>query len=696
MVAASASSVYAQDTETASDEVIVVRGQKIERTLLETQASVAVVTARDIVEKDLQSFREAFRITANVIDADFVDAGFVIRGVNSEGLTPGGSPLATFYVDGAPQTVQGTRRGARGLFDVQQVEVYRGPQATLTGRASLAGAIYVTTQDPTYEWDYASRFTVGENETAEAGIAFGGPIIDDVLAVRVAGEVQRSESNLNFDGYEQYDAFDEFVEDEYYQIRSKLLFEPKFLNGGRALLTYSFAHDSPTYDDIAGPGLGFEYDERRGDLNAGTPFFQENRSADNHTGVLDVTYPLSETLSLTSLSTYNFTDLDRPSINAGTPGEVFVAEGTEEQSFATQEFRLNSYTDTLDWVLGVFLTDEQFETDRTLSNFFSGGRTDISRPESQLRSAAVFGEADWRFAEGWTLTAGGRLHYEEQENDLFFARDFTDPAQDDVLTDPDVFEAENSVFLPKAAISYEVAPNQTVGLLVSTGFRSGGAGIDGTDGSIYEFDEEYATNTELSYRGRFADGRLNVAANLFYMDWTDQQVEVQTDPLDFASRRTENAAESHSYGFELEAQAQVTRDFTAFAAVGHVQTEFDSFDEGSVIDFSGLPFPESPEWTVAFGGDYEHPSGFFLGADARYVDAYFARDFQNAPIDTVGDYTTANLRAGYRAERWSLTVFSDNAFDEEYFTYRDVIGDFDCCATLGPRRLTGVTLRFDR
>jgi outer membrane receptor protein involved in Fe transport len=62
-------------------------------------------------------------------------------------------------------------------------------------------------------------------------------------------------------------------------------------------------------------------------------------------------------------------------------------------------------------------------------------------------------------------------------------------------------------------------------------------------------------------------------------------------------------------------------------------------------------------------------------------------------VDKVGDYFIANLRAGYRADRWSITVFSDNIFDEEYFLYKDVIGTFDCCGTLGPRRVTGVTLR---
>lgn len=126
----------AKDETASHEERIIVVGQKTKQTLLATQSRGAVVAAEDIREKDLTSSREAFRTMDNVIDADFVDAGFIIRGINSEGLTPGGAPLAAIYIDGAEQTGQGARRGARGLWDVQQVEVYRGPQSTLSCRAA--------------------------------------------------------------------------------------------------------------------------------------------------------------------------------------------------------------------------------------------------------------------------------------------------------------------------------------------------------------------------------------------------------------------------------------------------------------------------------------------------------------------------------------------------------------------------------
>jgi outer membrane receptor protein involved in Fe transport len=485
--------------------------------------------------------------------------------------------------------------------------------------------------------------------------------------------------------------YDEFIEDEYYQLRGKVLFTPAGGEGLRAVLSYAFAHDSPTYDDIAGPLFGHTYEERRGDLNAATPFFQANRSADNHNVALEVTYPFGM-MAFTSLTTYAFTRLDRGSVNEGTPGEVFFARGFEDQGYTTQEFRLNYDSEMLKAVAGVYGSIDKFELDTFSTNFFSGGRTDIQLPESETRNIAVFGEASYMFVPTWEATLGGRLLYETEERDHYFSRDFTNPALTDILR---VGHSENDItaFLPKAGIVKYLAEGHSLGFTVQRGFRAGGAGIDANDGSAYTFAPEYTWNFEASYRASFFANRVTLAANAFYTDWKDQQIEVRLIPGDFTSTVVLNAGSSHLYGGELDARFQFTPELSGFAAIGYVKTEFDDF-VSTVGNFNGFPFPESPEWTIAGGLDYEHMSGFFAGADARHVSSYLARDIQNAPPDHVGDYVVANVRLGYRADRWSMTFFSDNVFNEEYFLYRDIAGTSDCCATLGPRRVTGVTLNF--
>ena len=679
------SSALAQEDEV--DEIIIY-GERTEKTLQDTAASVAVITADVINEKNIENFRDAFRLFGNVIDADWVDAGFVIRGVNSEGLTPGGSPLAAVYVDGAQQTVQGARRGARGLWDIQQVEIYRGPQSTLSGRAALAGAIYIRSKDPTFEWDFASRLTGGTDETAEGAIAFGGPISNSV-AFRIAAEYQSRENDLAYPGFEQYVRFDDFIEDEYYQVRGKLL-----ANFGdvETLLSYSFSHDSPIYRDIAGPGLGFEYAEQRGDFNL--PFFQDTREADNSTLSLQIQSPFGDALTFTSLTTFNDTDLEKPSINQGTPGEVFTSFGTDDQQLLTQEFRLNSTPSETgrQWVAGLYFQDESQDSNNRRSVFFGGGREDFSLSKSALTNFAIFGEIVWPLSELWALTLGGRIDYTDTTADLFFARDNFDPGFPDTETTGSSSNDETN-FLPKVGIERSLGDDRSIALTVQRGFRIGGAGIDGSDGSPFEFDAEYTWNYEVAYRSRILDGRGTLNANVFYTDWDDQQVEVQLVPGDFTSTVTLNAGKSNLYGAEIESSFSFSDEVSGFASVGFVETEFDEF-VSSIGDFSGLEFPEAPNLTLAAGIDWRSASGIFAGVDAKYVDEYLARDLQNTPVDVVGDYTVANVQIGYRTGNWTVTLFSDNVFDEEYFVYRDVLGDSDCCATLGTQRVSGITVSY--
>lgn len=167
---------------------ITVYGARTTQTLADVTASVGIVTDDEIERRALRGFRDSFRLLGNVRDADWTDADFVLRGISSEGLTPGGTPLASYYVDGIQQTIQGTRRGSRGLWDTEQVEVYREPQST------LAGAIYVKTKDPVFRFEAAARGMGGEDELSTGAGMVNVPLIEEQVALPVAGEYQRSES----------------------------------------------------------------------------------------------------------------------------------------------------------------------------------------------------------------------------------------------------------------------------------------------------------------------------------------------------------------------------------------------------------------------------------------------------------------------------------------------------------------------
>ncbi|WP_323572250.1 TonB-dependent receptor [Rhizobium sp. 28DA2] len=248
-------------------QAITIYGARNATTLASTSSSIGIVTAQEIADGQIHSFRDSFRRMANVMDGDWADAGFIIRGVSSEGLVPGGAPLATLYIDGVQQTVRGARRGARGLFDVEQVEVYRGPQSTLSGRAAMAGAIYIKTKDPTFEKEAELSTTIATGNLYGTGFMFNAPLMDDQLAVRISGEVQRSKNDINYPTFAGYENYNEFTHDFYYQVRGKVLFEPAEMPETRALLSYSFSHDNPAVRDIGGPkgSTPFSFDQKRGD-----------------------------------------------------------------------------------------------------------------------------------------------------------------------------------------------------------------------------------------------------------------------------------------------------------------------------------------------------------------------------------------------------------------------------------------------
>lgn len=656
---------------------IVIYGARDVQALEDSAASVAVVDSETIESRSIESFRDAFRMMANVIDADWVDAGFVIRGVNSEGLVPGGAPLASLYIDGVQQTGNGARRGARGLWDVEQVEVYRGPQSTLSGRAALAGAIYLKTKDPEFERQFAVQGSLGNLDSRGGAFMANLPIIDEQIALRVSAEYERSETDINYPTYTGYAGYDDLIEDEYYQIRGKLLLTPADLPDTRALISYSFSHDSPTSSDIAGPGLGFEFDEERGDFNL--PVFTEPRNNDVHNVAAEVTHQITDALKFTSLSTLSYSDLTRNSINVGTPGETNVLIGGQEQTLATQEFRLNYAEGRWSGVAGLYGALEYDDNGFERPDYF--GRHDISRSERDTANIAAFGEATYEFVPTWKVTGGLRADFTTVDSYSFFSRNGA--VTTDLATEHDEF-----VLLPKIGLSKDLDESQTVGATIQRGFRSGGSSVISSTGEAYSYDPETTWNYELFYKARLLEDRLTLGANVFFQDWDDQQVEVQTIPNDFLSDKIVNAASSRSYGFEVSADYKVTEEISTFLAVGYVHSEFLDFSDLSIGDVTGLPFPEAPDWTIAFGARYQHETGFYVGADAKYVSSYLAR-FGTAPQEYLDERFIVNLQAGYKTDRWELNAYVENAFDESYFVYNDN----DIAATLGDGREFGVRLK---
>ena len=680
-------------------EPILLYGARTVTTLEEATASVAVVKGEPEAAPVAQTLRDSFRRMANVGAGDWTDDGIVIRGVNSEGLVPGGAgaPLASLYVDGVQQTLEGTRRGAaRGMFDVEQVEVYRGPQSTLSGRAALAGAIYVRTKDPEFERSGAAQATFGEDGKRQFGLAYGDSIGERV-AFRLSGEWSEKDSDLNYPSYERFKKYDDFASDDFYTFRGKLLLLPTGEETTRILINAAHAYDSPDYNEIAGPywsAASPGYGGRRGDLYGALtpepyasmvgelPAFQEARETRvNNLGV-ELTHDFTDELRLTSLTGFSRSATERESINVGTPGEFLQTEGEFTQRNLSQELRLNYDSGPLSVTGGLYAgraNNDAWRESMLLSY-------DQSRNTAEITNLAAFGEASYEVLPGLRAIAGGRVDRISQDQTAFYSvNGFT--------TSDTKTKFSDTVFLPKLGLEYAFADGQTLAFVYQHGYRPGGSAIRSSDGTIYSYDPEYAKNYEISWRGDFLDGRLKFGANLFYQDWRDQQIEILADPTNPVSAYLANAGKSESYGGELEVSYAATDKLDLYASLGLLRTEFKDFNLASWgADFSGLSFPNAPERSFAAGFRWGGDEGFFAAASAKYVSSSMSRLEQGVGRPaTLKPRTLVDAEIGYAWDKLKLTAYADNLFDKEYFVYEYGPG---AMATLGDRRELGLRLDY--
>ncbi|WP_245443815.1 TonB-dependent receptor [Mesorhizobium sp. DCY119] len=657
---------------------ITIYGARDATTLNDTTASVGIVNAKAIEDGQIRHTQDAYRRLANVLDSATVNSGFVIRGMSSEGFVPGGAPVGSLYVDGILQTRYNARFGARNLWDVEQVEVYRGPQSTLSGRAAMSGAVYIKSKDPTFDKEVEVSGTVGSNHLVGTAFLMNAPLIEDQVALRISGAFERSRSDVSYSSLKDYAGYDDLTTDVSGTIRAKLLLTPSEMPDTRALLTYAYSKDRPN-DRLVG------LDSGRGDFNFIT--YTEYRWTEVHNLGLEIKHDFSDALRFTSQTGFQYGINTRRSVDADTPGIDNGIWGTDDDSIFTQELRLNYEGDRWKWVAGVFGSHQVFDG---WSRFVVAPYQLDDQQTRKTSNLAVFGEATYEFADSWFATLGGRLDYLEETNTeqnsfIMF------PGTPVFSGDPASFDEVN--FVPKIGLSKEFSDNQTVGFTYTQGFRSGGSYVNRSDPTfpLVTYDPEYSQSYELSYKGTLLDDRLRLNANLFYTNYEDQQIEIRPPSPIPGYRITENAASSRAWGFEIEPTYQVTDQFSAFASIGYLNTRFLEFDHGGLGDQSGKAFPEAPEWSFGFGGRYEFENGIYVGADAKYTSDYNSR-FGTGGMYDIDSRFIVNAQAGFKKDNWEITAFVENLTDEKYFTIVDP--DYTpAFGQAGPRRSFGLNLR---
>lgn len=729
---------------------IVVTGMKFDRTLQDTPESVKVFTSEEIERQNLVSVYDLIDRTAN-LSSTFAKSGFSIRGISNTNVSGYGfGDLATIYLDGSPLPSEAAAGGPLDLWDLEQAEILRGPQSTLQGRNALAGAIILKTADPSFDWRGKARAMITDADGEyRLAAALGGPIIDDVLAFRVAGELARGDGlikNRLTGGH--------YARTNSDVVRAKLLFTPAGADGVQIKASYlydrHFGNDGRGYVFSDVPNA---WDNRH--VLANRPTFTRT-SADLFT--FDVTLPISTVFTLSSVSTYNhlktFSTYD---------GEL-RAEDESYGDFATnqkifsQELRLTFDSGPLQGLLGGYysrtknpasdsnstfsldpdadlgltpqvtaLLQSQFGLPADQALFFAQQARALYPPRIfiasdqryavDIETMALFGDANWEVAPGLKLLAGFRYDHERQkvanDNVVILNTQLPDPANPlfspliagivqtiNGLLSQQVANANSAgpesattykAFLPKGGVSWEIAPDKTLSAIVQRGYRSGGSGVNPGRATTHVYDPEYTWNYELSLRTQWLDRRLTLNANAFYVDWKDQQVYVQLSDNVY-DYETQNAGSSRVWGFEVESAFDVTERLNLYGSAGYANSKFLDFQtsNGQVLDLSGFEFANAPRWTWAAGLDWRHPSGFSANLNVNYRGAQFQDIRDQSGGRNVPSRTLVNAKVGYSNDNFGAYLVATNLFDDKYYDYQyENAGRLQ--ALFGEPRMIGLT-----
>lgn len=672
-------------------DAVVVKGEKLGRTLNETASSVSVTTGKQIEQYGDESVYDLTRRVGNAL-AD-KDGGLSLRGVSSGGASFG-SPVISVYVDGVALDQTATNSNAVDAFDVEQVEILRGPQSTSQGRNALAGAVVSTTRDPTPEWEALARTRLADSGSQQFAFAGGGPLAETLGFRLTANRTQSASDVVNVTRNDaKWDQGRDLL------LRGKLAYAPSAIAGLKTVLAYT-----DTRQDVA-PGFIFISDAD-GEAFRRKATDNVDFAGDSRARLLSLkaelpfagVFTLSSTTGGTKSGSSQFSDYDSTERDGGT--FLFEREGNN----LSQELRISARNwGNRSGVLGIYASRFGDRFDGEIRNIEVPVSTVVPAPgtdnviarvdvdyftDDRGQNTALFGEMDFAFGKGFTLTTGLRYDRESREVETLYVVTRADGfvGGNQTLPPIDLLPALNaagvvpasggvqradgsySALLPKLGLRWEISKAWTVFATYSEAYRAGGIevlqGAGENGGGINQFDPEYTRNYELGFRA-MPIKKVGLNLNVYYVQWRDQQVSVR-DPDDQFNFFTDNAASSALYGTELEANWRPLRGLNLYLSTGYARTEFKEYVNGGV-DLSGNEFTRAPRYTGSVGGSYKHRSGVFASASHSVSTGYFVTPENTA--DQRGDSRRLlDARLGWQGRVVSIYAYGRNLLDQDYET----------------------------
>jgi outer membrane receptor protein involved in Fe transport len=648
-IAAAAAAAQAEPAEPPRDATadIVVTGERVRRSLRETQSSVYVATQADIEGQPVDRVEQVLAFVPNVQLGNGSE-GPAIRGLDTTGALQGlpaflggNRPRTTLIIDGRRQTYHEFVFGSAPVWDLERIEVFRSPQTTTQGQNSIAGAIFAYTRAPSFEPEYRARLIAGNFQTRQMSAVASGPIAGDEVAFRVAGDFRYSHTTSRI---ADRAAGADPNHDVYGQVRAKLLVKPAALPNSQMTLTYSHLQSQapqivpvtpPFHDRRDADGL---YGTFRVNVDSMTAAMRHDAGQLTTSVTLTAGESLSRRLAFPGLGQARIKGRDWSAeavVNWGREGPLRAVGGASRTHLALRQF-----------------------IDLSLISA-------LGRFHDAQDSTGLFGEINATILPGAVVTAGIRYQRDRQNR----SGALTTP----LAAIPLEFDHTFHAWLPKLSLAYDFSPAVRAGVLVQKAYNPGGTTLRFDIARPDNFEAETLWDIELFARARLGRG-LNASANLFYYDMKNAQrakgIDI-TGPAGFEVGFADlfNAPKARSYGLEAELDWRPSSRLSSRFALGLLHTRIIRSADG-YAEFEGNQFGRSPHLSAAASVDWDATPRLRLSAQVRHHSSYFSDDGNGAGT-LVPPATIADARAEYRLHRIILSAYLRNLFDNFAYIERD-------------------------
>jgi iron complex outermembrane receptor protein len=701
LTVAISSSAFAQTASQGSgsvlEEIVVTSAREREETVQQTPVAVTVMSERDLERFHATTLNDMSGVTPNV---QIYTTGFAqdvaevyLRGFGVTSGEPATDPAVAMYVDGIYMpSVTGS---LMDTFDLERVEVLRGPQGTLLGKNSTAGAISVRTARPSGEFGGAVKLNVERFNRTEVRARLDAPLIEDVLAAKLSVMDKQGGNyikNLTVPGKK-------FGGDDIRTARLGLLFTPNERvdwyvtadysrnrspqHGARNITTAEQFEFTPAFTYACGlygycdPSRTPRYTSRAGHV--------DDADIKNYGMASNLTYDFGPA-TLTSVTGYRrYHGIVNQDIDSEAETIFHAYDDRIRYRVATQEFRLASnegqgwdLDGRLDWLVGLYGFYQKYDMDyhfRALDILAPPDGIPVDQyQKGTTKSYAGFAHVIYKFNDQWSISAGARQTKDKKDHWFRTAGEHDE-------------NADWSNFSWEAGTEYKLDDEKMVYVRYATGYRGGGfVGTPDAPEYANQYDPEKVKYVELGLKADWFDKRLRTNLVLFHAKYSDLQRagDLPADNPQGFIQTTLNAADAKSRGVELELTAVPIPQLTLRQNIGYLDNKYDRYfgdllGTGVVQDLSDIPFQASPKWTSYTSASYEYTVPKF-GTNAAVNASYsyhtkqyiFSLPSPYARQPAIG-LLDASLDFDLGSPNVQLSLYGKNLTDKKYFTYVAVI-----------------------